>query len=127
MKTAVALAQAFELTEGRLDELLHVWSRWMREPPEIVMDLGYPSTATGCRSEPWGYWEDTAQIEYEQMEYGKAEAVNVAIEQLEPLQRMAVHHTHCVAVFRFARADLEDCYCAARQALRVVLPSRGVY
>lgn len=117
----------FELSEGRLDELLLTWERWMREPTEKVMGLGYPAQATGCHAEPWGYWEDTAQLEYEAMEYGLAEAVNAAIEDLEPLQRIAVHHEHLAAVFSFARADIGECYWAARQALRAVLPMRGVY
>lgn len=117
----------YTLTQDRLDELLDTWTRWMRETPEKVMGLGYPSKAIGCDEEPWGYWEHTAQEEYEAMEYGKAEAVNAAIEDLENLQRMAVHHKHLSAVFRFLRADVEDCYGAARQTLLVVLPRRGVY
>jgi hypothetical protein len=117
----------FEITDGRLDELLTIWERWMRESTEKVMGLGYPAQATGCHVEPWGYWEDTAQLEYEAMEYGQAESINAAIEDLEPLQRMAIHHEHLAAVFRFVREDIEECYCAARQALRAVLPMRGVY
>jgi hypothetical protein len=99
----------------------------MHEPADKVMGLGYPGVATGCHGEPWGYWEDTSQHEYEAMEYGKAEAVNAAIEDLAPMERLAVFHEHLSAVFTFKRASLEDCYYAARQTLRVWLPSRGIY
>src|SRR5687767_5402647 len=104
----------YELTEDRLDELLDTWSRWMRESPAVVLCLGYPATATGCRSEPWGYWEDTSEHEYQQMEYGKSETVNAVIEDLDPPQRLAIHHKHLSAVYRFVRADLEESYYAAR-------------
>ena len=117
----------YTLTHERLDELLMTWTRWMMETPEKVLGLGYPSQAIACESKAWGYWEDTAAQEYEAMEYGLAEAVNAAIEDLEPLHRIAVHHEHLAAVFSFARADIGECYWAARQALRAVLPMRGVY
>lgn len=124
MNAEVAL---YQLDENRLDELLAVWERWMNETPDKVFGLGYPSQATGCHPEPWGYWEDTSQLEYEAMEYGKAEAVNAAIDDLPTIQQMAVYHKHLAAVFVFKRHDLDEQYCAARQALRVVLPARSVY
>lgn len=117
----------FELDDSRLDELLKIWERWMREDSAKVLGLGYPSQAVGCHAEPWGYWEDTAQLEYEEMEYSKAESVNAVINDLPLIQQMAVYHKHLVAVYRFKRESLEDHYCAARETLRVVLPSRSVY
>lgn len=117
----------FELSEDRLDELLRIWERWMHEPTEKVMELGYPEQATGCHVDPWGYWEDTSALQLEAMEYAKAESVNAAIDDLEPLHRMAIHHKHLAAVFAFHRANLDDQYWEARQALRVVLPGRSIY
>lgn len=117
----------YELSEARLDELLRIWERWMHEPTDKVMELGYPAQATGCHAEPWGYWEDTSQLEEEAMEYAKAEAVGAVIDDLPLPQRMAVYHEHLAAVFTFHRGSLKEHYCAARQALRVVLPARTVY
>lgn len=129
MQTAAMRRDAitYELDERRLDELLKVWERWMSESPAQILGLGYPAQATGCHPEPWGYWEDTAQHEYEAMEYSKAEAVNAAIDDLPTVQQMAVYHRHLAAVFVFKRGDLELTYYEARQALRVVLPQRSVY
>ena len=126
MKAATAI-RAFELDERRLDELLKIWERWMSESPAQVFGLGYPAQATGCHPEPWGYWEDTAQHEYEALEYSKAEAINAAIDDLPTIQQMAVYHHHRAAVFVFKRADLDEKYWEARQTLRVGLPARGVY
>ena len=119
--------RAYELDERRLDELLTIWERWMAETPAQVFGLGYPSQATGCHPEPWGYWEDTAQHEYEAMEYSKAEAINAAIDELPTIQQMAVYHKHYAAVFTLKRLDLDDQYWYARQTLRVALPARSVY
>lgn len=117
----------FELDNKRLDELLKIWERWMHESPAHVLGLGYPAQATGCHPEPWGYWEDTSQLEYDAMEYSKAEAINAAIDDLPRPQQMAVYHEHLAAIFVFRRLDLDEQYCAARQTLRVVLPARSVY
>lgn len=129
MRTAAVRREelTYELDERRLDELLKIWERWMHESPTLVLGLGYPAQATGCHPEPWGYWEDTSQHEYEAMEYSKAEAVNAAIDDLPQPQQMAVYHQHLAAVFVFKRLDLDGQYCAARQTLRVVLPARGTY
>lgn len=128
MRTALAVkTPVYELEDRRLDELLYTWERWMRESADQVFGLGYPAQATGCHVEPWGYWEDTSQLEYEAMEYSKAEAVHAAIDDLPTLQQMAVYHKHLAAVYVFKRTDLEAEYCAARQTLRVVLPQRAVY
>ncbi len=116
-----------ELDDYRVGELLAIWEGWMLTPAKDVMELGYPKTATGCHSEPWGYWEHTFQDECDAMEYGKAEAVNAAIDDLETLQQMAIYHRHLAAVYHFRRSNLEEVYCAARLMLGKILPSRGVY
>lgn len=116
-----------ELDERRLDELLDIWAKWMREPAGMIMRLEYPSKAAACVSRPWGYWEDTSEELAYRYEYGKADAVNACIDDLSTDQQMAVYHRHLYAVYRFNRANLDDVYAAARQTLRVRLPKRGVY
>jgi hypothetical protein len=115
------------LDDYRVGELLAVWERWMLQPAKDVMELGYPKTACGCHSEPWGYWEHTFQDECDEMENAKADAVNAAIDDLETLQQMAVYHKHLAGVYRFNRNNLDGVYNAARLALAYSLPARGVY
>lgn len=98
----------------------------MKASAKAVMNLGVE--LPNCyNSAPWGYWEDTFQIMCEEMELSKAPAVNAAIDDLDPIEQMAIHHKHLYAVFKFHRHDLEDIYQKGRDRLAVVLPQRGIY
>lgn len=115
------------LDDYRVGELLDVWERYMKASAENVMELGYPKKSVGLRTEPWGYWEDTFDLMCDEVEWGKAEAVNAAIDDLEQSQQMSIYHKHLYAVFRFNRLDLEHVYQAARDTLAIVLPRKAIY
>ena len=113
-----------ELDEGRLDELLNLWERWMSPGAKSVMDLGYPNTATGCVG---GGYSTSFEDMVDQADGRAAEAVNAAIEGLPMAQQAAVYNKHLFSVYRFHRGYQAEHYDAARQTLRVVLPQKGIY
>lgn len=113
-----------ELDDSRLDELLHLWERWMSPGAKNVMELGFPNTAAGCVG---GGYSTSFDDMVDEADSRSAEAVNAAIDSLEPIQAMAVYHKHLYAVFKFNRADLDTIYNIARDILRVVLPTKGIY
>lgn len=111
-----------ELGEARLDELLDMWARWMGSS-QPYRDLWYPDGACGCVG---GGYSLTFEDMLESADARVVEAVDGAIESLEPIQRCAITHYHLAAVFRF-RGDAKKIYLEARAALRVALPGRAVY
>lgn len=110
------------LSEGRLDELLGLWVRFMKGG-EYLRELWYPDEACGCVG---GGYSQTFEDMVDAADARAAEAVNGAIESLPACQQCAVFHMHLYAVYRF-RDPLEDVYAAARQTLKAALPSRGFY
>lgn len=122
MSAVLAPILPTELDERRLDELLSMWARWMSSS-QPYRDLWFPDNATGCVG---GGYSQTFEDMLEAADMRMVEAVNGAIESLVPVQQCAICHVHLHAVFRF-RGEIEPIYLGARQVLRVVLPSRGVY
>jgi hypothetical protein len=119
--TVNAIALPLELEDGRLDELLVLWTAWMRSSSPL-RELWYPDTACGCVG---GGYSQTFEDMLEAADSRSAEAVDAAVDSLPNIQRCAVMHKHLYAVFRFK--DLEGHYIVARGTLRLVLPKRGVY
>jgi hypothetical protein len=111
-----------ELEDGRLDELLELWTRWMRSS-QPYRELWYPDTACGCVG---GGYSLTFEDMVEAADLRCAEAVNGAIESLNPIEQCAVYNVHLYAVYRF-REPCEVVYGRARDALLVGLPGRGIY
>jgi hypothetical protein len=117
-----AVLSLIELDEGRLDELLGLWTRWMQSS-QPLRELWYPDGATGCVG---GGYSQSFEDMVEAADARAAEAVNGAIESLSPAEQCAVTHMHLYAVYRF-REPVAVVYGRARQALRLGLPMRGVY
>lgn len=111
-----------ELSEGRLDELLGLWARWMRSD-EPIRALGFPDKACGCVG---GGYSQTFEDMVEAADQRAAEAMNGAIDSLPPAEQCAVLHVHLYAVYRF-REPVDAVYGRARNQLRVALPARGFY
>lgn len=111
-----------EIDDGRLDELLYLWERWMRSN-QAYRELWYPDGAAGCVG---GGYSQTFEDMLEQVDARVVEAVNGAVESLSPIEQCAVLHVHLHAVFRF-REPMEDVYQRARGLLKAALPMRGVY
>jgi len=105
----------------RLDELLSLWARWMRSS-QPFRELWYPDQAAGCVG---GGNSTSFEEMVEIAELRQAEAVNGAIDSLQPNEQSAIYHFHLAAVYRMW--ELEDVYLAARATLSVVLPQRGIY
>jgi hypothetical protein len=116
------MALPLALDDRRLDELLWLWERWMSSS-QPYRDLWYPDGACGCVG---GGYSQSFEDMVEAADSRAAEAVNGAIDSLKPIEQCAILHVHLHAVFRF-REPLEAIYGRAREALRVALPSRGVY
>jgi hypothetical protein len=119
---AMLMSLPYELDEGRLDELLGLWERWMRSN-QPLRDLWYPDGACGCVG---GGYSQTFEDMLEAADARSAEAVNGAVESLSPIEQMAVNHVHLRAVYRL-REPIHRVYSRARFTLRVALPARGVY
>jgi hypothetical protein len=110
------------LDEGRLEELLQMWARWMSSH-QPLRDLWYPDGACGCVG---GGNSQTFEDMVESAEIRTVEGVNGAIESLTPIEQCAITHMHLYAVYRF-REPLEVVYERAKGTLRVGLPMRGIY
>lgn len=122
MSAALAQTWSLEIGERRLDELLHMWARWMSSS-QPYRELWYPDGAAGCVG---GGYSLTFDDLVEAAEGRVVEAVNGAIESLSPIEQCAICNVHLYAVYRF-REPCEVVYERAREALRVGLPGRGVY
>lgn len=110
------------LDDDRMGELLSLWARWMRSS-QPLRELWYPDQATGCVGGGYSHDFDTM---VDDMDTHHAEAVEAAIQSLNPAEQCAIYHVHLGAVFR-VRGSMEGTYEQARYALRVVLPQRGIY
>lgn len=123
MSAVLAVCLPYELDDRRLDELLSLWERWMSSS-QPYRELWYPDSACGCVG---GGYSQSFEDMVEAGDLRAAEAVNGAIDSLSPVQQCAIFHVHLYSVFRFKRLDVEVVYLEAREALKVGLPSRGVY
>jgi len=122
MTALVAMVLPLELDDGRLDELLSIWARWMRSN-QPLRELWYPDGACGCVG---GGYSQSFEDMLEAGEARAAEAVNGAIDSLPVDQQCAIFHVHLHAVYRF-RASMEVVYSKARSSLAIGLPARGIY
>lgn len=121
MSAAQVFTLPLTLDDRRLDELLSLWARWMGDASPL-RELWYPDRAAGFVG---GGYSLTFEDLIDAADARAAEAVNGAIDSLPPIQQCAVLHVHLRAVYRFR--DLQATYRGAREALRVALPTRGVY
>jgi hypothetical protein len=119
---SAVLALPLELENGRLDQLLELWTAWMSSS-QPLRELWYPDGACGCVG---GGYSQSFDDMVEAADARSADAVNAAIESLPPIEQCAVTHVHLYAVYRF-REPVEVVYLRARETLRVALPSRGIY
>lgn len=107
------------MTDDRLSELLDVWAEWMLEP---AGPRGHAKRSTVLAT--------TASTDFEEMvedmDRMQAKAVNAAIEDLPPRERIAVHHTKLDSVWRLPREDLPTVYDRACGMLKVSLNRRGI-
>lgn len=110
--------------ERRLDALARMlddWAGWQRS---YRMRLGYP---TRSLSGAGGTTECSYDELYASVDAAMFEAIDAAIDDLQPIQRAAVLRRYGVAaVFRFPRENYAEQLDRAHDALMRALPRRGV-
>lgn len=103
----------------RLDELLDRWAVWVRSGGMEEFEVGAAS-----------YWP-TGRSTFDDMIHAAdsrdAERMNACIEDLVPIEQVAVSHIHCAAVWRSNRGEsMEIVYVRARGNLSEGLRKRRV-
>lgn len=104
--------------DRQLDDLLYAW----RELHMRSRDgTGYPGASFGMfwRTTTWDDLSDDA-------DNSAAVVVDVAVDELPAVPRVALHHKHLGAAWPFARDALPAALCDARERLALALRGRGL-
>lgn len=108
----------------RVDYWLNQWARFMRHPG---IRLGYPNAslifANGGESQRWADWADD---EEERIWKRSVKAMDAAINDLAPAQRIAIHHTYLGVTAQFPRDNLFELLEQAASYLLIAMHKRDI-
>jgi hypothetical protein len=103
----------------RMDRMVVVmedWADWMKVDDSRI---GFPGHSALVRGAPG--------CSYERAESGRAELVDAAVSDLDPIQRAAIQKRYKVcSVWRFPRANYAEVLDKAHASLLVLLRKKGV-
>lgn len=100
----------------RMRAVMEEWADWMRVDDSRI---GFPGHSALVRGAP--------ACSYERADSGRAELVDAAVSDLEPIQRAAIQRRYRVcAVWRFPRHNYAEVLDKAHTSLLVLLRKKGV-
>lgn len=107
------------MTPADVERHLANWSSWMRTGGGV---RGYAHQTPGILTGNLNSWEDLCET----CDKAAARATDASIEDLPNLERVAIHHYHLAAVWRFNRETVEIVYDRAVDALSYTLSAKGL-
>ena len=108
--------QRDKIRMDRMREVMEDWAGWMRRDDSRI---GFPGHSALVRGAPG--------CSYERAESGRAELVDAAVDDLEPIQRAAIQVRYKVcAVWRFPRLNYGEVLDKAHASLLGLLRKKGV-
>ena len=125
MTRSVVRVDISRSVEQQLDALRCMLEDWAQWQGGYRMRLGYPTRSISaggggsveCRHDDLYASADSAQFE----------AIDAAVDDLQPAQRAAIYRRYGIAaVFRFPRDNYAACLDQAHDALMRALPRKGV-